>query len=77
MNRISIVIKERVNTILDNHEDPREALDHSYVKQTEMLNKLRQDVAEVLTAKKDLRCKRLNYGTIFIPFMNRLDAHSI
>lgn len=41
MNRISIVIKERVNTILDNHQDPREVLDHSYVKHTEMLNKLR------------------------------------
>jgi phage shock protein A len=41
MNRISIVIKERVNTILDNYQDPREVLDHSYVKQTEMLNKLR------------------------------------
>jgi len=55
MNRISIVIKERVNTILDNYQDPREVLDHSYVKQTEMLD----------------------YGTIFMPFMNRLDAHSI
>jgi phage shock protein A len=52
MNHISIVIKEKVNTILDNHEDPREVLDHFYVKQTVMLNKLRQDVAEVLTAKK-------------------------
>jgi hypothetical protein len=32
MNLISIVLKERVNTILDKHEDPREALHHSYVK---------------------------------------------
>jgi phage shock protein A len=58
MNRISTVIKQKVNTILDKHEDPREALDYSFVKQTELLNKLRRDIAEVVTAKKRLEIQK-------------------
>jgi phage shock protein A len=58
MNRISTVIKQKVNTILDKHEDPREALDYSFVKQRELLNKLRRDMAEVVTAKKRLEIQK-------------------
>ena len=58
MNRISAVIKQKVNTILDKHEDPREALDYSFVKQRELLNKLRRDMAEVVTAKKRLEIQK-------------------
>ncbi|HYY65930.1 MAG TPA: PspA/IM30 family protein [Nitrososphaeraceae archaeon] len=58
MNRISTVIKQKVNTLLDKYEDPKEALDYSYTKQTEMLNKLRRDIAEVITAKKRLEMQK-------------------
>ena len=58
MNRISTVIKQKVNTILDKHEDPREALEYSFVKQRELLNKLRRDMAEVVTAKKRLEIQK-------------------
>src|SRR5437764_10262192 len=58
MNRISTVVKQKVNTLLDRYEDPKEALDYSYLKQTEMLNKLRRDIAEVITAKKRLEMQK-------------------
>ncbi|HXG07198.1 MAG TPA: PspA/IM30 family protein [Nitrososphaera sp.] len=58
MNRISSVVKQKVNTLLDKFEDPREALDYSYTKQLETLNKLRRDIAEVVTAKKRLEMQK-------------------
>jgi phage shock protein A len=59
MNRIYTVIRQKVNLILDKHEDPRQSLDYSYLKQAEMLNKLRRDTAEVVTAKKRLEMQKL------------------
>jgi phage shock protein A len=47
-----------VNQLLDRYEDPRQALDYSHVKQTEMLNKLRRDIAEVVTSKKRLEMQK-------------------
>jgi phage shock protein A len=44
--------------LLDKYEDPREALDYSYTKQLEMLNKLRRSLAEVVTAKKRLEMQK-------------------
>jgi phage shock protein A len=58
MNRVSTVIKQKVNMLLDKYEDPREALDYSYVKQLEMLNKLRRSLAEVMTARKRLEMQK-------------------
>jgi phage shock protein A len=58
MNRISTVVKQKVSTLLDRYEDPKEVLDYSYTKQTEMLNKLRRDVADVITAKKRLEMQK-------------------
>ena len=58
MNRIYTVIRQKVNLILDKHEDPRQVLDYSYIKQAEMLNKLRRDIAEVVTAKKRLEMQK-------------------
>ncbi len=57
-NRISALFKQKVNTLLDKYEDPREALDYSYVKQMELLNKLRRSIAEVVTAKKRLEMQK-------------------
>jgi phage shock protein A len=45
--------------LLDRYEDPKEALDYSYTKQVEMLNKLRRSVAEVITAKKRLEMQKI------------------
>ncbi len=59
MNRIYTVIRQKLNIILDKHEDPRQSLDYSYLKQAEMLNKLRRDTAEVLTAKKRLEMQKM------------------
>ena len=47
-----------MNQLLDKYEDPRQALDYSHVKQTEMLNKLRRDIAEVVTSKKRLEMQK-------------------
>jgi phage shock protein A len=58
MNRISTVIKQKVNILLDRYEDPREALDYSYVKQLEMLNKLRRSLVEVVTSRKRLEMQK-------------------
>ena len=57
-NRISSVVKQKVNALLDKYEDPREALDYSYQQQLEMLNKLRRSIAEVVTAKKRLEMQK-------------------
>ena len=58
MNRISTVIKQKANVLVDKYEDPREALDYSYTKQIELLNKLRRDIAEVVTAKRRLEMQK-------------------
>lgn len=57
-NRISTLVKQKVNSLLDKYEDPKEALDYSYQKQVETLNKLRRGVAEVITAKKRLEMQK-------------------
>jgi phage shock protein A len=58
MNRISTVIKQKANVLVDKYEDPREALDYSYTKQIELINKLRRDIAEVVTAKRRLEIQK-------------------
>jgi phage shock protein A len=58
LNRVSTVIKQKVNVLLDKYEDPREALDYSYTKQIEMVNKLRRSLAEVVTARKRLEMQK-------------------
>jgi phage shock protein A len=45
--------------LLDKYEDPKEALDYSYIQQIETLNRLRRNIAEVLTAKKRLEMQKL------------------
>jgi len=47
-----------VNTLLDQYEDPKDALDYSYVQQIETLNSLRRNIAEVVTAKKRLEMQK-------------------
>jgi phage shock protein A len=58
LNRISTVIKQKVNYLVDKYEDPRQALDYSYEKQRELVNRLRRDMAEVVTSKKRLEMQK-------------------
>jgi phage shock protein A len=58
LNRISTVIKQKANYLLDKYEDPRQALDYSYEKQRELVNRLRRDMAEVVTSKKRLEMQK-------------------
>jgi phage shock protein A len=58
LNRISTVIKQKVNFLVDKYEDPRQALDYSYERQRELVNRLRRDMAEVVTSKKRLEMQK-------------------
>ena len=58
-NRFSTLLKQKVNTLLDRYEDPKEALDYSYIQQVETLNRLRRNIAEVITAKKRLEMQKM------------------
>lgn len=50
--RLADVVRAKINKLLDRVEDPRDALDLSYEKQIENLQKVRRGVAEVATARK-------------------------
>src|SRR4051812_11040365 len=52
MQRIALIFRSKANTALDKAEDPRETLDYSYVKQQELLQKVRRGVADVATSRK-------------------------
>jgi phage shock protein A len=52
------VIAQKTNTLLDRFEKPQEALDYSYVRQVEMLNKLRRSLAEITTSRKRLEMQK-------------------
>ncbi len=50
--RITMLFKTKANKALDRAEDPRETLDYSYQRQTELLSKVRRGVADVATSRK-------------------------
>ena len=54
LSRATTVIKARISKLLDRAEDPAITLDYSYEKQLELLQKVKQGIAEVVTAKKRL-----------------------
>jgi len=58
IDRMSTVVKAKVNKVLDKYDDPRETLDYSYQKQLEMVQKVKRGVAEVTTSKKRLEIQR-------------------
>lgn len=57
-DRIVNIIKQKVNKIIEKNDDPREALDYSSVKQTEMMQRLRRDVIEITASKKRLEMQK-------------------
>lgn len=58
LNRMSTVVKAKMNRIVNAAEDPRETLDYSYEKQLELLQNVRRGVADVTTSKKRLELQR-------------------
>lgn len=52
--RISTVFKAKANKVLDRLENPYETLDYSYEKQLELLQNVRRNIANVVSAKKRL-----------------------
>ena len=62
IDRIKLIFSSKANKFLDKHEDPRETLDYSYQKQTELLQRVRRGVADVATSRKrvELQVNQLN-----------------
>jgi phage shock protein A len=52
--RFSALVKAKANKALDNIEDPRETLDYSYQRQTELLQKVKRGLLDVATSRKRL-----------------------
>ena len=50
--RMTMIFRSKANKALDRAEDPREMLDYSYQRQTELLVKVRRGVADVATSRK-------------------------
>jgi phage shock protein A len=65
LKRMSLVFKAKANKALDAAEDPRETLDYSYVKQQELLQKVRRGVADVATSRKrvELQAQQLQQSS--------------
>ena len=55
MSRTTALFKVKANTMLDKAEKPDETLDYSYQRQVEMLAKMKQSVAQIVTAKKRMQ----------------------
>jgi phage shock protein A len=53
--RIETVTKAKISHLLDRAEDPAETLDYAYEQQFEDLQKVKQGIADVVTAKKRLQ----------------------
>jgi phage shock protein A len=53
-SRLKAIFQAKANKALDQAEDPREMLDYSFEKQTELLTQVRRGVADVATSKKRL-----------------------
>jgi phage shock protein A len=53
--RMSLVIKSKLNRLLDRAEDPSETLDYSYEEQLKLLQNVKRGIADVTTSKKRLQ----------------------
>src|SRR5215212_4280739 len=56
--RMSVVIKSKINKLLDKAEDPSETLEYSYQKQMELLQNVKKGIADVVTSKKRLQLQQ-------------------
>ena len=53
-SRMTAVVKGKMSKLLERWEDPRETLEYSYQRQLELVQQVRRNMAEVVTAKKRL-----------------------
>jgi len=53
--RMSLVIRSKLNRLLDRAEDPSETLDYSYEEQQKLLQNVKRGIADVTTSKKRLQ----------------------
>lgn len=58
LERFSTIFKAKANEIANNLENPQEMLNYSFEKQNELITKLRQDIAQVVTSKKRLEMQK-------------------
>lgn len=58
LERFSTIFKAKANEIANNLENPQEMLNYSFEKQNELIIKLRQDIAQVVTSKKRLEMQK-------------------
>jgi phage shock protein A len=58
IDRFSNIFKAKANKAVDKLEQPDEMLDYSFEKQGELMNKLRQGIVQVVTAKKQLEMQK-------------------
>ena len=65
INRFSTVFKAKANSTIDKFENPDEMLDYSFEKQTELINNLRRNIAQVVTAKNQLQMQKSKLSTSF------------
>ena len=55
IERMSLVIKSKLNKLLDRADDPAETLDYSYEQQRQLLQNVKRGIADVATSKKRLQ----------------------
>ncbi|TNC24142.1 PspA/IM30 family protein [Amycolatopsis alkalitolerans] len=60
--RLALLFRVKANKVLDRAEDPREVLDYSYQRQTEMLAQVRRGLADVATSRKRLELQARQLG---------------
>ena len=58
IERFSTIFKAKASKIADDLENPHEMLNYSFEKQNELIIKLRQDIAQVVTSKKRLEMQK-------------------
>jgi len=58
IERFSTIFKAKASKIADDLENPNEMLNYSFEKQNELIIKLRQDIAQVVTSKKRLEMQK-------------------
>jgi phage shock protein A len=56
--RLSLIFRSKASQVLDRAEDPRETLDYSYQQQLELLQKVRQGLADVATSRKRIELQK-------------------
>lgn len=55
LSRMSVVIRAKMNRIIDDAEDPNETLDYSFERQLEMLRDVKRGVVEMVAAKRQIQ----------------------